>query len=214
MVGPATKLAKLEPMAERMSEQEQDWETGWGCAIQEIDQSLSFVPVEPSEEPDPGSPRHLIPNRRIAVSDILPLTLSSGQVCQPFSSSILHPQPWQVSLGVDPTCSSLPISPIFIKTGGGVDDAEEGGEEGSLVTYGLLDSLEELPNIPTELLSLGKHQHMHQLTISIAQIAHMSIICSYEQYNDHACQLSINNARTLDTKKDSPKESSAVSISL
>ena len=158
MVGPATKLAKLEPMAERMSEQEQDWETGWGCAIQEIDQSLSFVPVEPSEEPDPGSPRHLIPNRRIAVSDIIPLTLSSGQVCQPFSSSILHPQPWQVSLGVDPTCSSLPISPIFIKTGGGPDGAEEGGEEGSLVTYGLLDSL-ELPNIPTELLSLGKHQH-------------------------------------------------------
>ena len=165
MVGPATKLAKLELMADRRREQEQDWETGWGCAIQEIDQSLSFVPVEASEEPDPASPRHLIPNRRIAVSDILPLSLFSGQVCHPSTtssslppstSSSLHPQPWQVSLSVDPACSSLPISPIFIKTGGGLDGAEEGGEEGSLVTFGLLDSLEELPNIPTELLSLGK----------------------------------------------------------
>ena len=69
----------------------------------------------------------------------------------------------QVSLGVNPTCSSLPISPIFIKTGCLAEGAEQGGEEGSLVTYGLLDSLEELPNIPTELLSLGKHQHIHHL---------------------------------------------------
>ena len=168
-MGPSTKLAKLEPLVERVGEQQdQDWERGgWGCPIQEIDQGLSFVPVEPSE-PDPGSPRHLIPNRRIAVSDILPLTLSSGQVCQPPSS--LHPQQlaaWQVSLGVDPTCSSLPISPIFIKTGGAAEGEEQGGEEGSLVTYGLLDSLEELPNIPTELLSLGKHQYMHKLHMTM-----------------------------------------------
>ena len=87
-MGPPNKLAKLEPMVER-AEPDQDWETGWALPIQEIDQGLSFVPVEPSE-PDPGSPRHLIPNRRIAVSDILPLTLSSGQVCQTPSS--LHPQ--------------------------------------------------------------------------------------------------------------------------
>ena len=83
MMGPATKLAKLEPMVEERVEPDQDWETsGWALPIQEIEQGLSFVPVEPSEEPDPGSPRQLIPNRRIAVSDILPLTLSSGQVGQ------------------------------------------------------------------------------------------------------------------------------------
>ena len=67
----------------------------------------------------------------------------------------------QVSLAVDPTSSSLPISPIFIKTGGGgggVQGVDEGGEEGNLVTYGLLDNFEELPNIPTELLSLGNNQ--------------------------------------------------------
>ena len=68
----------------------------------------------------------------------------------------------QVSLAVDPTSSSLPISPIFIKTGGGgggVQGVDEGGEEGNLVTYDLLDNFEELPNIPTELLSLGNNQH-------------------------------------------------------
>merc|ERR1719234_2087462 len=144
MMGPATKLAKLEPMGEERVEPDQDWETsGWALPIQEIEQGLSFVPVAPSEEPDPGSPRQLIPNRRIAVSDILPLTLNSGQV----------------SLGVDPTCSSLPISPIFIKTGGLAEGGEQGGEEGSLVTYGLLDRLAELPNIPTELLSFESLSH-------------------------------------------------------
>ena len=76
-LGPATKLAKIEPSLERGSDQ--DWEGGWGCSVQEIDQGFSFVPVEPSD-PDPGSARQIIPNRRIAVSDILPLTLSSGQV--------------------------------------------------------------------------------------------------------------------------------------
>ena len=159
--GRARKVAKLD--LEKSRDEDQDWEAGstWASSLQEIDQHVSFVPVEGSTDPEPESPRHLIPNRRIAVADILPLSLSSGQVgrtifCLANSFNLV-----QVSLAVDPTSSSLPISPIFIKTGGGgggVQGVDEGGEEGNLVAYGLLDNFEELPNIPTELLSLGNNQ--------------------------------------------------------
>ena len=156
--GRASKVAKLD--LEKSRDEDQDWEGGstWASSLQEIDQHVSFVPVEGSTDPEPESPRHLIPNRRIAVADILPLSLSSGQVGRTINSFNLVVQ---VSLAVDPTSSSLPISPIFIKTGGGgggVQGVDEGGEEGNLVTYGLLDNFEELPNIPTELLSLGNNQ--------------------------------------------------------
>ena len=78
--GRASKVAKLD--LEKSRDEDQDWEVGstWASNLQEIDQHVSFVPVEGSTDPEPESPRHLIPNRRIAVADILPLSLSSGQV--------------------------------------------------------------------------------------------------------------------------------------
>ena len=78
--GRASKVAKLD--LEKSRDEDQDWEGGstWASSLQEIDQHVSFVPVEGSTDPEPESPRHLIPNRRIAVADILPLSLSSGQV--------------------------------------------------------------------------------------------------------------------------------------
>ena len=78
--GRASKVAKLD--LEKSRDEDQDWKVGstWASSLQEIDQHVSFVPVEGSTDPEPESPRHLIPNRRIAVADILPLSLSSGQV--------------------------------------------------------------------------------------------------------------------------------------
>ena len=82
--GPPSKLAKLEP---RPVEETGlgPWSGEWQHnSSQEMELGLSFVPLEPLETgPEPGPIEPLIPNRRIAVSDILPLTLSSGQVTSP-----------------------------------------------------------------------------------------------------------------------------------
>ena len=60
---------------------------------------MALVPLD---GPAPASPflDSLLPLRKVAVSEILPLTLEGNQV----------------SLGVAPTNSALPLSPIFIKT--------------------------------------------------------------------------------------------------
>ena len=64
---------------------------------------------------------------------------------------------------MDPTSSSLPISPIFIKIG--VQERPRIPDDGlpysssSLLEQSqgnLLDNLEEITNLPTEFLSLGK----------------------------------------------------------
>ena len=68
-------------------------------------------------------------------------------------------------LALDPTGSSLPISPIFIKTGG-QERLREADEEleprpsssSSVLEQGqgnILDNLEEITNLHTEFLSLG-----------------------------------------------------------
>ena len=49
------------------------------CCPEELDLGLSFVPLD-ALEPEQAPHQQLIPNRRIAVSDILPLNLTSGQV--------------------------------------------------------------------------------------------------------------------------------------
>ena len=125
--GPAAKVARL-----------QEGGRAWEEWPNQQDLHLSFVPLA-EEAVEETTTEQLIPAMQIAVSDILPLTLSSGQV----------------SLGLDPTSSSLPISPIFIRSG---EQVVGGRLSPSLLEAGqscLLDSLEEITSLPTELLSLG-----------------------------------------------------------
>ena len=128
---------------------------------------LSFVPLEAPDMSGPvESLDQLIPNRKIAVSDILPLTLSGNQVC----------------LAVDPTNSVLPLSPIFIKTSGfsslaNVRGASESHSDGSLGTnnrpekelfvteYGnntFLDNLDEITSLPNEFLNIGMALYLNR----------------------------------------------------
>ena len=124
---------------------------------------LSFVPLEALDMHGTSEClEQLIPNRKIAVSDILPLTLTGNQIC----------------LAVDPTNSILPLSPIFIKTSGlgGVANVRvsESHSDGSLgcdnrpekelfvTEYGnssnnaFLDNLDEIASLPNEFLNIGK----------------------------------------------------------
>ena len=101
--------------------------------------------------PDPTSPflDSLLPLRKVAVSEILPLTLVGNQV----------------SLAAAPTNSALPLSPIFIKTNGVNNNNNTVTAEDKSINIceyyngnpaGLLENLEEITSLPNEFLNIGE----------------------------------------------------------
>ena len=109
---------------------------------------LSFIPLDgPDSSPDLDC---VVPVRKVAVSEILPLTLVGNQV----------------SLAAAPTNSALPLSPIFIKTNGlnnnnnNTVTAED--KSINICEYyngnpaGLLENLEEITSLPNEFLNIGE----------------------------------------------------------
>jgi len=161
---PPAKVARkeLSTACERNTKewQDEDWSTT-SHNHQDLDIGLSFVPLEALDMHGTSEClEQLIPNRKIAVSDILPLTLTGNQIC----------------LAVDPTNSILPLSPIFIKTSGlgGVANVRvsESHSDGSLgcdnrpekelfvTEYGnssnnaFLDNLDEIASLPNEFLNI------------------------------------------------------------
>jgi len=158
---PPAKVARkeLSSICERTGKdwQDADWLTGHH-GHQDLDIGLSFVPLEALDmHGTTECLEQLIPNRKIAVSDILPLTLTGNQIC----------------LAVDPTNSILPLSPIFIKTSGLGSFANvrvaESHSDGSLASnnrpekelfvteYGnntFLDNLDEITSLPNEFLNI------------------------------------------------------------
>lgn len=158
---PPAKIARkeLSSICDRNSKDWQDMD--WDAAShhhQDADIGLSFVPLEALDIHGTAEClEQLIPNRKIAVSDILPLTLTGNQIC----------------LAVDPTNSILPLSPIFIKTSGLGSFANvrvsEPHSDNSLVSnnraekelfvteYGnntFLDNLDEISSLPNEFLNI------------------------------------------------------------
>jgi len=158
---PPAKVARKElyNICERNSKDWADMDLGEPVQHQhDVDIGMTFVPLEALDMHGTSEClEQLIPNRKIAVSDILPLTLTGNQVC----------------LALDPTNSILPLSPIFIKTSGFGSLANVRGTEshfdGSLVTnnrpekelfvteYGnntFLDNLDEITSLPNEFLNI------------------------------------------------------------
>ena len=84
----------------------------------------------------------MVPVRKVAVSEILPLTLVGGEV----------------SLGLAPTNSALPLSPIFIKTNNLNNNTDS--QDINISEYyngnpaGLLDNLEEITSLPNDFLNI------------------------------------------------------------
>ena len=90
----------------------------------------------------------MVPVRKVAVSEILPLTLVGGEV----------------SLGLAPTNSALPLSPIFIKTNS-LNNNSNNTLDNKFINIseyyngnpaGLLDNLEEITSLPNDFLNIGK----------------------------------------------------------
>ena len=107
---------------------------------------MSFIPLDGADSTSPFLDS-VMPLRKVAVSEILPLTLVGNQV----------------SLGAAPTNSALPLSPIFIKTNN--DNNNETGTEDKYINVseyyngnpaGLLDNLEEITSLPNEFLNIGE----------------------------------------------------------
>ena len=97
---------------------------------------MSFIPLDGGDcSQDALESLEYIPARKVAVSEILPLTLVGNQV----------------SLGISPTNCALPLSPIFIKAPG-----SEKVELFNNTTSALLDNLDEIVSLPQEFLNLGK----------------------------------------------------------
>ena len=89
----------------------------------------------------------MVPVRKVAVSEILPLTLVGGEV----------------SLGLAPTNSALPLSPIFIKTNNLNNNTDsQDNKYINISEYyngnpaGLLDNLEEITSLPNDFLNIGE----------------------------------------------------------
>ena len=107
---------------------------------------LSFIPLDgPDSSPDLDC---VVPVRKVAVSEILPLTLVGGEV----------------SLGLAPTNSALPLSPIFIKTNS-LNNNNSNSLDNKLINIseyyngnpaGLLDNLEEITSLPNDFLNIGE----------------------------------------------------------
>ena len=127
---------------------------------------MALVPLD---GPDPASSflDSLLPLRKVAVSEILPLTLEGNQV----------------SLGAAPTNSALPLSPIFIKTNivnnnnnitnlSAVDKSVNICEYYNVNPAGLLDNLEEITSLPNEFLNIG--ESIEQELIKIPRISTQS----------------------------------------
>ena len=106
---------------------------------------LSFIPMDGADSsPDCST---VVPVRKVAVSEILPLTLVGGEV----------------SLGLAPTNSALPLSPIFIKTAGLNNNTNTlDNKYINISEYyngnpaGLLDNLEEITSLPNDFLNIGE----------------------------------------------------------
>ena len=109
---------------------------------------MSFIPFDGGIGGQEASDVELIPARKVAVSEILPLTLVGNQV----------------SLGVSPTNCALPLSPIFIKTSSTCQtrDHVSAGQCYNEVynnnAASLLDNLDEITSLPTEFLNIGKNK--------------------------------------------------------
>ena len=113
---------------------------------------MSFIPFDGGEGGgQEGSNVELIPARKVAVSEILPLTLVGNHV----------------SLGVSPTNCALPLSPIFIKTSSTCQTRDPDHVSGAPccanineiynnTAASLLDNLDEITSLPTEFLNIGK----------------------------------------------------------
>ena len=106
---------------------------------------LSFIPLDgPDSSPDLDC---VVPVRKVAVSEILPLTLVGGEV----------------SLGLAPTNSALPLSPIFIKTNSLNNNSNTVDNKFINISEyyngnpaGLLDNLEEITSLPNDFLNIGE----------------------------------------------------------
>ena len=113
---------------------------------------LSFIPLDgPDSTPEGGSNflecGPVVPARKVAVSEILPLTLVGGEV----------------SLGLAPTNSALPLSPIFIKTNSLNNNSNTLDNKFINISEyyngnpaGLLDNLEEITSLPNDFLNIGE----------------------------------------------------------
>ena len=102
---------------------------------------MSFIPLDPGPEGGMAGAGletlELIPAKKVALTEILPLTLVGGEV----------------SLAVAPTNSALPLSPIFIKTSDG--GPGQGFPGLGLDAASLLDNLDEITSLPHEFLNIG-----------------------------------------------------------
>ena len=103
----------------------------------------------------------MVPVRKVAVSEILPLTLVGGEV----------------SLGLAPTNSALPLSPIFIKTNSLNNNSNTVDNKFINISEyyngnpaGLLDNLEEITSLPNDFLNIGEFLVPTQLSLSLSTL--------------------------------------------
>lgn len=104
---------------------------------------MSFIPLDCGIPARPveanNTETEVIPAKRVALTDILPLTMMGDQV---------------MTLALDPTNSALPLSPIFIRTSGDIGHGFPGlGQDAA----SLLDNLDEITSLPHEFLNIGRH---------------------------------------------------------
>ena len=106
---------------------------------------MSFIPLDfgiqaaRPVEANTNTETEVIPAKRVALTDILPLTMMGDQV---------------MTLAMDPTNSALPLSPIFIRTSGDIGHGFPGlGQDAA----SLLDNLDEITSLPHEFLNIGRH---------------------------------------------------------
>ena len=118
----------------------------WHCIIitsRLIPVEMSFIPLDsgiPSARTVETNTENteVIPAKRVALTDILPLTMVGDQV---------------MTLAMDPTNSALPLSPIFIRTSGDIGHGFPGlGQDAA----SLLDNLDEITSLPHEFLNIGR----------------------------------------------------------
>ena len=105
----------------------------------------------------------MVPVRKVAVSEILPLTLVGGEV----------------SLGLAPTNSALPLSPIFIKTNSLNNNNNNSNTlDNKFINIseyyngnpaGLLDNLEEITSLPNDFLNIGEFL-LSSLSLSLTRL--------------------------------------------